>query len=140
MRDTSADLSSQLRELSSLLQRVQQRLHVEAPPQPAALSEFRQVVDNIRFTAWGVSELINARETNTRPEGIRAFLTAERLRRFEQLMRDLCSDLERQAISLPPGGNRSLVALLNTLQSYLDAGVAVPHLPRADRDGATEVR
>ena len=57
------DLSSEIRRLTAELKRLEQRLKSEPPPDPAALSEFRNRLDNVRLTAWSTSELINAERT-----------------------------------------------------------------------------
>lgn len=121
MNEAAANLSFELRDLSSALRRIQQRLHAETPPDPVALGEFRQVVDNVRFTAWGVSELINARQTKQRPESAQTFLAAERLRRFEQLVKDLCGDLDREVIKVQAGCGSKLLESLDALRSHLEA-------------------
>ena len=57
----SNPLSLELKNLSAVLKRIDQRLQSEAPPDAVVLNEFRQSVDNVRLTAWSVSELINNR-------------------------------------------------------------------------------
>ena len=81
----------------------QPALRREASGQPGSqldgpgLREFRLALDNVRMTAWTVSELHNAREIHKSPQVVISFLTAERLRRFSQMARDLCQDLERES-------------------------------------------
>lgn len=117
MSDAPTSLSAELGNLTSALSQIQQRLHGEAPPDPGVLNEFRHVVDSLRFTAWAVSELINAQHTSKNLETVRAFLAAERLRRLEQLVRDLCQDIDRGAIKLQFDSNQSLAESLDALQA-----------------------
>ncbi|HEY6305874.1 MAG TPA: hypothetical protein VI488_05355 [Candidatus Angelobacter sp.] len=94
---------------------------LKANPSPSgtALREFRQTLDNIRMTAWTVSELLNARQTKKNPEAVLSFLTAERLRRFSQMVQDLCVDLERDGDSWPTQGVKTLEASLTLLRERL---------------------
>jgi hypothetical protein len=95
------NLSSELRHFSVELRRFEQRLQSEAAPDNVVLHEFRQSVDNIRLTAWSVCELINARHTKKNPDTVLAFLAAERLRRFDQMVRNLCADIDRAGDNVP---------------------------------------
>jgi hypothetical protein len=84
-----------------------------------ALNEFRQTVDNVRLTAWSVSELLNAERIKKDPNTVLAFLSAERLRRFEQLVKSLCGDIERGLITVQTNGIQSLFDSVETLQQRL---------------------
>lgn len=86
--------SVRLRNLIDELQAADQNLKAEAV-EGALLSELRQALDNIRLTAWTVSELQNARDANKDTHAMTSFLTAERMRRFRRMIDDFCSDLER---------------------------------------------
>ena len=113
------DLSSEINRLSAELQRLEQRLKSEPKPNPVALNEFRHAVDNIRLTAWSVSELINAERIKKNPDTVLAFLSAERLRRFDQLVRSLCGDIQRGLITVRTEGIQSLCQSVNDLQQRL---------------------
>ena len=119
MNETRENLSFEIKRLSSELARLEQRLKSESAPDPLILNEFRQVVDNVRLTAWSVSELVNAQWTKKDPNIVLAFLAAERLRRFDQMVRSLCGDIERQAITSQTNGMHSLVDSANMLQRRL---------------------
>lgn len=112
-------LSDELAELSSALKRINQQLQSEKPPDLVVLNVFRQSVDNVRLTAWSVSELINAQRAKKEPDKVLAFLSAERLRRLDQLVRNLCGDIERQVITSDNYGMHSLFESINTLQQRL---------------------
>jgi hypothetical protein len=119
MSTTPQDLSSEIQHLSAELKRLEQRLKSEPPPDPAVLNEFRHRVDNVRLTAWSVSELINAERIKKSPDTVLAFLSAERLRRFEQLVKSLCGDIERGIITVRTDGMQALCESVNDLQQRL---------------------
>ena len=113
------NLTLSLHRASAELRRLEQRLKSEAAPDIVALNAFRHAVDNVRLTAWGVGELINAERIKKDPNTVMAFLSAERLRRFQQLVKNLCSDIERGLISVQSAGMQSLSASVDTLQQHL---------------------
>jgi hypothetical protein len=76
-------------------------------------------VDNVRLTAWSASELIYAEGAKKGPDSVLAFLTSERLRRFEQLVKSLCGDLERGLITARTDGIKALFESVNDLQQRL---------------------
>ena len=119
MSTTPKDLSSEIKHFSSELMRLEQRIKSEPPPDPAALNEFRHRVDNVRLAAWSASELINAERTKKNPDTVLAFLSAERLRRFEQLVKSLCGDIERGLITVRTDGMQALCESVNDLQQRL---------------------
>lgn len=112
-------LSNELTCLSSALQNADARLQSETEPDVVALNRFRQALDNVRLTAWSVSELINARRSKKEPDKVLAFLSAERLRRLDQLVRNLCGDIERGMITSASYGMDSLFESINILQHRL---------------------
>ena len=117
------DLSSEIRHFSAELKRLEQRLKSEPPPDPLALNEFRHGVDNVRLTAWSVSEIINAERIKKNPDTVLAFLSAERLRRFEQLVKSLCGDIERGIITVRTDGMHALCESVNDLQQRLVSAI-----------------
>ncbi len=96
-------ISARLRSVTSRLRSLDRDLKSNpslSGPGPA-LREFRQAVDNVRMTAWTVNELLNARESQRNPQAVISFLTAERLRRFSRMARDLSGDLVQAGASWP---------------------------------------
>jgi hypothetical protein len=87
------------------------------------LSEFRNRVDNVRLTAWSASELINAERTKKSPDTVLAFLSAERVRRFEQLVKSLCGDIERGLITVRTDGIQAFCESVNDLQQRLVSAI-----------------
>ena len=119
MANIPEKLTLEIKQLTSELKRVELRLKSEAAPDAVALNEFRHAVDNVRLTAWSVSELINAERIKKSPDTVLAFLSAERLRRFDQLVRSLCGDIERGLITVRTDGMQSLCESVNDLQQRL---------------------
>lgn len=119
MNQNPDNLTLALHCASAELRRLEQRLKSDAAPDVVALNEFRHALDNTRLTAWGVSELINAEHIKKDPNTVVAFLSAERLRRFQQLVKNLCSDIERGLITVESAGMQSLAESVNTLQQHL---------------------
>ena len=128
------DLSSEINCFSAELKRLEQRLKSEPTPEPAALNVFRQAVDNVRLTAWSVSELIDAERIKKNPDTVLAFLSAERLRRFDQLVRGLCVDIQRGLITVRTQGVQSLYESVNDLQHRLALAIKARTQPnKAER-------
>lgn len=119
MNATLEPLSGELRQFSSELKRLEKRLQTEPAPDAVALHEFRQAVDNARLSAWSVSELINARYTRKNPDAVVAFLAAERLRRFDQMVKNLSADIERRVVSFQTNGMESLLDSVERLHTRL---------------------
>jgi hypothetical protein len=116
---TTDNLSEELKHLAAALRGIEHRLREEHAPDQSTLNEFRQAVDNARLTAWSVSELINAERVKKNPNTVLAFLSAERIRRFDQLVKNLCGDIERQALTIETHGMPSLLESVNMLQQRL---------------------
>jgi len=83
------------------------------------LQEFRQVLDNARMTAWTVSELLNAVESQRDPAKVLSFVAAERLRRSNQMLKDLCTDIDEHGVTWQTSGIQGLFETVNTLQLQL---------------------
>jgi hypothetical protein len=112
-------LSDRLREVSADIRSLEAELKSGKTPDTTLLQEFRQVLDNARMTAWTVSELSNAAESQKDPAKILSFLAAERLRRSTQILKDLCSDLDQQNVTWHTSGVQGLYETVNALQVQL---------------------
>jgi hypothetical protein len=112
-------ISSRLKEISSELKEIDLALKAEAPPELLVLQEFRHVLDNARLTAWTVSELLSAAESQKDPAKVLSFIAAERLRRSNQMLKDLCTDIDRQGVTWQTNGVQSLFETVNSLQVQL---------------------
>lgn len=111
--------SSRLKEISSELREIELALKAGATPDVLLLQEFRQVLDNARLTAWTVSELLSAIEAQKDPAKVLSFVAAERLRRSNQMLKDLGTDIDRQGVTWQTNGIQSLFETVNSLQLQL---------------------
>jgi hypothetical protein len=116
---TRGAFSERLRAISGELREIDLALKSGTTPDVLHLQEFRQVLDNARLTAWTVSELLNAVETQKDPAKVLSFVAAERLRRSNQILKDLCRDIDDQGVTWQTHGIQSLYDTVNMLQVQL---------------------
>lgn len=117
--DPSGHLSERLRQLSAELRSADLELKSGEAPEALLLQEFRHVLDNARMTAWTVSELLNARERQQDPAKVISFVVAERLRRANQMLKDLCADIEQEGVTWQTHGIQTLFDTVKQLQVQL---------------------
>ena len=111
--------SSRLKDISSELREIDLALKAGAVPELLHLQEFRHVLDNARLTAWTVSELLSAVESKKDPANVLSFIAAERLRRSNQMLKDLCTDIDDQGVTWQTNGIQALFDSVNALQVQL---------------------
>ncbi len=116
---SSGLLADRLRGLTTELRSLELELKAGETPDKGQLQEFRQVLDNARLTAWTVSELLNARETQQNLDKVLSFVVAERLRRATQMLRELAEDIEREGLTWQTSGIQSLAETVKVLQAHL---------------------
>ncbi|HWG40235.1 MAG TPA: hypothetical protein VN658_06785 [Candidatus Acidoferrales bacterium] len=126
--------SSRLKEISRELREIDLALKAGATPELLLLQEFRHVLDNARLTAWTVSELLSAVESQKDPANVLSFVAAERLRRSNQMLKDLYSDIDHQGVTWQTNGIQSLFETVNSLQVQLRKLVE-EHRGRFERTG-----
>jgi hypothetical protein len=119
MSITSVTDSSRLLHLIDELQFADKHLKTDSAIAGSVLRELREALDNLRLTAWTMSELQNARETNKDTIAMTAFLTAERLRRLRGMIDALCSDLERDGANWPSTSVHDLQESVSSLRERL---------------------
>lgn len=117
---SSTSSSAKLIELTSELRALDRHLKSGQTPDGPLLREFRQALDNVRMTAWTTNELMDARHARKDPQTVLSFLTAERLRRFSQMVKDLCGDLDADGLTGQTHGIQSLSESVKTLQDRLE--------------------
>ncbi len=111
--------SDRLKAISSELREIDLALKSGATPDLLLLQDFRHVLDNARLTAWTVSELLNVVESQKDPDHVLSFVAAERLRRSNQMLKDLCTDIDHQGVSWQTNGIHGLCDTVNSLQVQL---------------------
>jgi len=111
--------SDRLRAISSELREIDLALKSGATPDILLLQDFRHVLDNARLTAWTVSELLNVVESQKDPAHVLSFVAAERLRRSNQMLKDLCTDIDHQGVTWQTNGIHGLFDTVNSLQVQL---------------------
>jgi hypothetical protein len=122
MADAGFVIAASLRRLTDELRVLERQLQTVPLSDFAALNDFRQTLDEMRMTAWTVNELHVAQ--TEKKEALASFLAAERIRRFAQIIRDLCHDLEHEQLTWGSGGVQSLFDSVTLLQSRLEKLVA----------------
>jgi hypothetical protein len=122
MKDGAPDLSERLRNISSELRAIDLELRSESiTPDKVLLQEFRQVLDDVRLTAWTVNELMNAHES---PENLLSFIASERMRRLSCMIKDLCSDMDKEVFTWQSSGVQNLSDAVLVLQSRITKLIA----------------
>lgn len=132
MNDAPRPLSTEIARLSNELTLLEQRLQSEPAPDLVLLNQFRQSVDNIRLTAWTVSELAHAHQSKAQAHKVLTFLTAERLRRLNQLVQSLCGEIDRHAVTFKNYGMRSLLSSVSDLHERLMRCAREEEVPAPD--------
>jgi hypothetical protein len=111
--------SDRLKAISSELREIDLALKSGATPDLLLLQDFRHVLDNARLTAWTVSELLNVVESQKDPAHVLSFVAAERLRRSNQMLKDLCTDIDHRGVTWQTNGIQGLFDTVNSLQVQL---------------------
>jgi hypothetical protein len=124
MMKIQKDLSTRLLNLSLEFQTIEDELKMARTVDLPALEQFRHSLDDLRMTAWKISELINARSAQKEPGVALSFLASERLRRFNQMTRDLSNDIHQESFAWESSGIQSLFDSLKILQARLSSMVA----------------
>jgi hypothetical protein len=117
---SSGSSSAKLIELTSELRALDRHLKSGQTPEGPLLREFRQALDNVRMTAWTANELMDARNVKKDPLTVLSFLATERLRRFSQMVKDLCGDLDADGLTWQTHGIQGLSESVKLLQDRLE--------------------
>jgi hypothetical protein len=115
----SAEFSTALRTLIGDLQAADGVLKADPDVEGHLLRELRHALDNLRLTAWTVSELQNARDAGKNTHAMVSFLAGERVRRIRQLIDDLSADLEGDGKVWPAGSIDELQTSVRDLRKRL---------------------
>jgi hypothetical protein len=115
--DAGSSLSAQIRAITAQLRDLEKWMKSDgASSDSSTLFELRTALDNARMTAWVMSELVNVRQTRIDPHAVSSYVTSERIRRFGQLVRDLCADLDAGQIAPRTAGADQLRDSLRDLE------------------------
>lgn len=118
MGDAGFVIAAALRKMTEDLRVLERQLQTAPLSDLTALAEFRQALDEMRMTAWTVNELHIAQ--SEKKEALASFLAAERIRRFAQIIRDLCHDLQDKQLTWGSGGIQTLFDSVSLLHSMLE--------------------
>lgn len=119
MSKSTTELSAFLRNLSSQIKEADQDLKKQTAPEQDSLQQLRQSLDDLRMTAWTVSELMHARISDADARKFQVFLRSERLRRFHHLLGDVIKDMEAQEAAPQSGAVEALFDSVSELQGRL---------------------
>ena len=113
------NLDLDIKQIASEVRRLEKRLRAEPDPSVDALTELRHALDDARLTAWSVSTLVMAGHASRVRNAALLFVTAERIRRVGQLVKNICGDIEGKAIILQKNEMDSLLSSVNSLREVL---------------------
>jgi hypothetical protein len=119
MSKSTIELSAFLKSLSSQIKQADQDLKSQSVPELEPLQELRQSLDDLRMTAWTVSELMHARITDAEARKLQAFLKAERLRRFHQMLGEVIKDVDSLGMAPQSSSLEALFESVSVLQGRL---------------------
>lgn len=116
----SETITLRLQKTADELRSIQQLLTMEAID-PRVLLDFREAVDHVRLTAWGVQQFIELRENRKDPFSAITLLTEQRIKRTTQLCRDVSMDTASGEIASDAPGLLELRDEANSLVQRLKA-------------------
>jgi hypothetical protein len=119
MTSAYGEMSARLQSITEELKDLERDLRLEHHPDPLLVQNFRDALDSSRTTAWTITELLRARQSEINPQMVLSFLFAERIRRFTQMTKDLSADMQSQSAQFQPDGINALSGALELLQSQL---------------------
>lgn len=97
------DVATTLQHATADLQRIERLLLAGADLEPGVLTDFRNAVNRVRTTAWGVQQYANSRTCETDPQPVLSILAGERVRVAYVMCKQIASDLDNPDIKLPKG-------------------------------------
>jgi hypothetical protein len=89
----NASISVRLQSVTNELRQIQDLLASEKEFDPRILTDFRDAVNRVRNTAWGLEQYANSRTTETDPKTVLTVLAGERVRVAYQLCKLVEADL-----------------------------------------------
>ena len=120
----SDTITLRLQKTADELRSIQQFLTMEAID-PRVLLDFREAVDHVRLTAWGVQQFLELRENRKDPFSALSLLAEQRVKRATQLCRDVAMDAASGEVGSETPGLADLrdeaEALVQCLKTMLPA-------------------
>jgi hypothetical protein len=108
-----APISVRLQNVTSELRQIQDLLASQKELDPRILIDFRDAVNRVRNTAWGMEQYANSKTAETDPNAVLTVLAGERVRVTYQLCKHLQADLANPEVQFQRG---RLLQLRDTVQ------------------------
>jgi hypothetical protein len=89
----NASISVRLQSVTNELRQIQDLLALEREFDPRILADFRDAVNRVRNTVWGLEQYANSKTTETDPKTVLTVLAGERVRTAYQLCKLVQGDL-----------------------------------------------
>jgi hypothetical protein len=118
------DLSTTLQGVTEELRQLEGLLIMADQPDPRILTEFRDVVNRLRQTAWAVQQYSKLMANHSASSHVGSLLAGERIRTVCQLCKLLEVDLENPEIHLQDGQTDGLYGAIYRLAHRLREHVA----------------
>ena len=99
----NAPISVRLQNVTNELRQIQDSLASEKELDPRILIDFRDAVNRVRNTAWGMEQYANSKTAETDPNTVLTALAGERVRVVYQLCKHVQADLANTEIQFQKG-------------------------------------
>jgi len=99
----NVSISLRLQNVTNELRQIQDVLVSEKELDSRILSDFRDAVNRVRNTAWGLEQYANSKTAETDPNAVLTVLAGERVRVAYQLCKHVQSDLANPEIQFQKG-------------------------------------
>ena len=101
--DGNASVTVRLQRVAKELRQIEDLLASEEELDPRILADFRDAVNRVRNTAWGMEQYANSKTTDTDPKTVLTVLAGERVRVAYQLCKLVQADLANPDIQFQKG-------------------------------------
>ena len=101
--DGNASITVRLQRVANELRQVEDLLASEEELDPRILADFRDAVNRVRNTVWGMEQYANSKTTETGPKTVLTVLAGERVRVAYQLCKLVQADLANPDIQFQKG-------------------------------------
>jgi len=101
--DCNASITLRLQRVANELRQIEDLLASEEDLDSRILADFRDAVNRVRNTAWGMEQYANSKTTDTDPKTVFTVLAGERVRVAYQLCKLVQADLGNPDIQFQKG-------------------------------------